>query len=111
MRASLTGLSLYVAASLATSAPAYAIPVDEASGAFALAREVIANQADLEGKLAASQGVWSGKLPAEIAVANTAIEWGGVRWTMVIWQPPADVRELAQLLTHECYHRIQPALK
>ncbi len=114
------------------------IPADEAASAFAVAREVnerdagqtwgmpvcgalmfgdsdtndvVANQADSEGKLQRSGDVWVGKLPKEIHIANTAFEWAGVRWTMVMWPLPGDTRALAQLLAHECYHRIQPALK
>ena len=30
---------------------------------------------------------------------------------MVAWPLPANPRSQAQLLAHECYHRIQPALK
>lgn len=117
---------------------AQSIPANEAASAFAVARDlnerdagqtwgmpvcgplmfgdsdtndVVANQADSEGKLQRSGGVWIGKLPKEVHVANTAFEWAGVRWTMVMWPLPGDTRALAQLLGHECYHRIQPALK
>lgn len=119
-------------------AQAESIPVDEAQSAFAMAHQiseqdggktwgmevcgpmlfidsatnnVVGNQADAEGQLQRVRAVWQGKLPQSIHAANTAMEWGGVRWTMVIWPLPADTRERAQLLAHECYHRIQPALK
>jgi hypothetical protein len=72
--------------------------------------EVVANQADAEGKLRPSHGVWVGTLPSERGIANTAIEWAGVRWTMVAWPVPEETRDLEKLLAHECYHRIQPAL-
>jgi len=52
-----------------------------------------------------------GSLPKSMHVANTAIEFAGVRWTMVAWPLPGETRSRAQLLAHECYHRIQPALK
>jgi hypothetical protein len=73
--------------------------------------DVAANGADREGQLQRAGDIWRGKLPKSIHIANTAIDWAGVRWTMVAWPLPGDPRERAQLLAHECYHRIQPALK
>jgi len=72
---------------------------------------VVADRADGKGQLQRAGEVWQGRLPNSIHVANTALEWGGVRWTMVAWPLPTDSRERAQLLGHECYHRIQPALR
>jgi hypothetical protein len=41
---------------------------------------VVAHQADPEGKLQANNGVFAGKLPPEMGVANTAVKWvDGVR--------------------------------
>jgi hypothetical protein len=73
--------------------------------------ELAANVADAEGQLQRVGDIWRGKLPKSIHVANTAIDWAGVRWTMVAWPLPGDPQSRAQLLAHECYHRIQPALK
>ena len=113
------------------------IPLDQAADAFALARQissrdaggtwglevcgpmligdaanhVVANQGDTRGQLRRAGDVWQGELPASIHVSNTALEWAGIRWTMVMWPLPADARERAQLLAHECYHRIQPAIQ
>ena len=69
--------------------------------------EVVANQADAEGKLTQHGAVWTGKLPPQIGAANTAIDWAGVHWTMVIWPLPAHRRERAALMMHECFHRVQ----
>lgn len=79
--------------------------------ADASTNDVVANQPDGENQLKPAGAVWQGRLPASIHVANTALEWSGVRWTMVMWPLPEDTRARAQLLAHECYHRIQPALK
>lgn len=73
-------------------------------------RQVIANQADKEGHLHQADGVFVGKLPLETPVANTGIDWGGVRWTMVMWPLPQNHRPRTQLLAHESFHRIQPQL-
>jgi hypothetical protein len=69
--------------------------------------EIVANQADAEGKLTQHGAMWSGKLPPEIGAANTAIQWAGVRWTMVMWPLPAYRRDRGALMMHECFHRIQ----
>ncbi len=70
-------------------------------------REVIANQADLEGKLQKSGDVFVGKLPVEMPVANTAIDWAGVKWTMVLLPLPHDQSARRVLLAHELWHRLQ----
>jgi hypothetical protein len=71
---------------------------------------IVANHADLEHKLTAQDDVYVGKLPTEISPANTAIDWGGVHWTMVMW-PVAEFRQPRErLLLHECFHRLQEKL-
>jgi hypothetical protein len=72
--------------------------------------DVVANQADLEHKLGPQDGVFTGKLPKEISPANTAFDWAGVHWTMVMW-PVAEFRQTRErLLLHECFHRLQQKL-
>ncbi len=73
-------------------------------------RAVVANQPDAEGRLRAEDSVYVGTLPKEIGVANTAVAWSGVRWTMLLWPLPDDRFERAALLMHESFHRIQPEL-
>jgi hypothetical protein len=74
-------------------------------------REVVANHADPAHVLAAHDGVFVGTLPAGLPIANTAVEWQGIRWTMIMWwslggQPRSRLR----LMGHECFHRMQPEL-
>jgi hypothetical protein len=71
---------------------------------------VVANQPDREGKLTPRDDVYVGKLPAEIFPANTAIEWAGVDWTMVMWPPPELRQPRVRLLMHECFHRVAPRI-
>ncbi len=78
--------------------------VDDAS------HQAVANQAGKSGALSALDGVFVGKLPAEIPVANTATDWDGVRWAMVEWPLPEDRKERDALLIHESWHRIQAEL-
>src|ERR1044072_5769119 len=75
-----------------------------------LTGHVVANQADLEHKLTAEDGVFVGKLPGEISPANTATDWAGVHWTMVLW-PVSEFRQPRErLLLHESFHRLQEKL-
>src|SRR5215207_676297 len=71
---------------------------------------VVANQADAEHKLVLREGVFVGTLPKEISPANTAFDWAGVHWTMVMW-PVWEFRQPRErLLLHECFHRLQEKL-
>lgn len=70
-------------------------------------RTVVANQADAEGSLTKNGNVFVGKLPAKVQIANTAIDWAGVKWTMIIFPLPEDRYRRANLMAHELWHRIQ----
>ena len=71
---------------------------------------IIANEPDAGGILHAEDGVWVGKLPADILPANTAFNWQGKRWTMLAWPVWGDAVGRPRLLAHEMFHRIQPGL-
>lgn len=73
-------------------------------------RAVSANQADAGGLLQHNGATWTGTLPASIGIANTAIEWSGTRWSMVMLPLPEDGEARRVLMAHESFHRIQPAL-
>ncbi|HSE96718.1 MAG TPA: hypothetical protein VLD57_00520 [Blastocatellia bacterium] len=70
-------------------------------------RSIVANQKDTEGKLTAAGNVFIGTLPATEIIANNAIKWAGVEWTMVMWPLPEDKHARLQLMMHESFHRIQ----
>lgn len=70
-------------------------------------RVVVANQSDAEGKLEHRDAVYIGKLPDAVGVANTATQWAGVGWTMVMWPLPEFRQPRVRLLMHECFHRVQ----
>jgi hypothetical protein len=76
----------------------------------AQSRDVVANQADAEGKLTHTGDVWTGKLPSEVGAANTAVQWAGVHWTMIMWPLPLYRRDRMALMMHECFHRVQDRL-
>jgi hypothetical protein len=74
-------------------------------------RAVVASEADGEGVLKRSGEVFVGTLPAEVNVANTAVEWAGVSWMMVMSSAvPADRDRRGAMLMHELWHRQQAAL-
>jgi hypothetical protein len=72
-------------------------------------RTVVANQGDRDGKLTQveNSGVWTGTLPKEIGIANTALQWSGVHWSMIMWPISEDSAARIRLILHECWHRIQ----
>ncbi len=73
----------------------------------AASRELVANQADANGRLQEVDGVFVGELDPGQGVANTAIHWSGTYWTTLIWPLPQEELARKQLLAHEMYHRIQ----
>jgi hypothetical protein len=73
-------------------------------------RSVVASESDANGVLLAKDGAFVGALPAEQNVANTAVEWSGVRWTQMLWPITDDERLRATLVMHELFHRIQNQL-
>lgn len=72
-----------------------------------VSRKVYANQADREGKLVLTGAVYTGILPPSVNMANTATEWAGIRWTMMLLPLPDGPYEQSKLMAHELYHRIQ----
>jgi hypothetical protein len=71
-------------------------------------RAAAANQPDGEGRLRAEADLFTGSIPPEVIVANTAMQWAGVYWTMVMWQAlPEAFQPRAALIGHEAFHRIQ----
>ena len=67
----------------------------------------VANQPDAQGKLSKQGSVFVGQVPPDLGAANTAIDWAGVHWTMVMWPLPEHQRDRVRLMAHECFHRIQ----
>jgi hypothetical protein len=73
-------------------------------------RTLVANQADAEGRLTQRGDVWTGTLPKEVTIANTALRWAGVYWTMVVWPLSNDPDQRARVMMHELFHRVQDKL-
>lgn len=73
-------------------------------------REVLGNEADSLGLLTKDGGLYRGKFPDNLNIANTSIEWNGKRWAMILLPLSKDRNERLNLITHELFHRAQPAL-
>jgi len=73
-------------------------------------RIIIANENDKSGELEEQENLFVGKLPENINIANTAFDWNGKRWTMVALPLPKTKVERLNLLIHESFHSIQPAV-
>jgi hypothetical protein len=73
-------------------------------------RTIVANQADAKGALASDAGAFTGTLPADQTISNTAVEWSGERWTQIAWPLPKEDWRRKTLIAHELFHRIQNQL-
>ncbi|HWX67868.1 MAG TPA: hypothetical protein VNZ27_15730 [Rhodanobacter sp.] len=73
-------------------------------------RQVIASQADTQGKLHAEGSVFVGQLPTEENIANTSLTWAGVHWSEMLWPLPDDAQDRRTMMAHESFHRIQDSL-
>lgn len=73
-------------------------------------RVVYANSPDSIGILKQDGEIFSGILPNNVNIANTAINWSGKSWAMIMLPLPENKLERLDLLSHELFHRSQPAL-
>lgn len=73
-------------------------------------RLAVANQLDPDQQFRSYGGMYVGEWPADMGVANTAMDWGGTMWAIAMLPPPEATFARLQLLAHESFHRIQPEL-
>lgn len=73
-------------------------------------RIFIANQNDQNQSFTPVEDIYTDTLPESINIANTAIEWNNERWTMVRLPLPEEEKKQNNLVIHELFHRIQPAI-
>ncbi len=73
-------------------------------------RQIFANFSDSTGILKQNGKIYSGILPAEINIANTAVNWNGRRWAMIMLPLPINKQDRINLLAHELFHVSQPLL-
>jgi len=70
----------------------------------------IANQNSEDESFKKVGAVYTDTLPSSYPISNTAIDWDGKRWTMVMKPLPEDQIDRNTLIIHELYHGIQPAI-
>jgi len=73
-------------------------------------RLIIANEPDTKGELVKFKDFYVGNFPENMNIANSAIDWNGKRWTMVMLPLPYSKEDRVSLLIHESFHRIQPEI-
>ncbi|MDB5229919.1 MAG: hypothetical protein JWN76_724 [Chitinophagaceae bacterium] len=73
-------------------------------------REVFANFPDSAGYLVKQGEIYTGTLPVNINLANTAVNWGGRKWAMMMLPLPTEKMNRISLMSHELFHRAQPEL-
>lgn len=73
-------------------------------------RAIFANESDENGVLKADGNMYTGVLPDKINIANTAVNWNGKRWAMMMLPLPKNKYDRIGLLAHESFHRMQPSL-
>jgi hypothetical protein len=76
---------------------------------FPGSRVIVANEQENDSSLIFKNGLFLGRLPDNINIANTSIEWNGKNWTMLSWDAISnqDNYSRAKLLIHESWHRQQ----
>ena len=70
-------------------------------------RAVVANQPGGKNELKPEGEVFVGSLPDQVNVANTAVDWAGTKWTMIMLPLPEEKYRRAALIAHEMWHRVQ----
>ncbi len=70
-------------------------------------RAFIANQNDISKSFLKVDDLYTGTLPPETIIANTALDWGGKKWAMVLLPLPSEYHAQNNLIIHELFHRIQ----
>jgi hypothetical protein len=75
-----------------------------------VSRKIFANYPDTAGILDLKGKIYTGLLPKNINIANTAIRWNGRSWAMIMLPLPENRQERLDLMSHELFHRSQQAL-
>lgn len=62
--------------------------------------------------IATNQPAPEGARPRGLGFANATTQWGGARWTTLVWQIVSSFNEHSRgvLMMHELFHRVQPSL-
>jgi len=75
-----------------------------------ITRQTYANEPDSAGVLKPEGKIFTGQLPKRINIANTAINWNGKLWAMIMLPLSDNKQKRLDLLSHELFHCSQPVL-
>lgn len=73
-------------------------------------RTVYSNVADAKNSLTKQNDIFIGRLPDSVNIANTALQWNGKPYAMIMLPLSNDKEERINLLAHELFHTTQSAL-
>jgi hypothetical protein len=73
-------------------------------------RELVATVNSRDQSLEKSGSFYTGILPETVNIANTAFDWNGVRWAMVMMPLPDNIYASTNLIIHELFHVVQPEI-
>jgi hypothetical protein len=73
-------------------------------------RVFYANENNADNSFEKIGNIYKDSLPADVNIANTALNWNNKRWTMVMLPLPTDRNSRNNLIIHELFHRIQPTI-
>jgi hypothetical protein len=73
-------------------------------------RRIFSNYPDSAGILKPDGKIYTGTLASNINLANTSLRWSGRNWAMIMLPLSGNKEERLDLLSHELFHRSQPAL-
>ena len=73
-------------------------------------RVFYSNENNLNEDFQKAGSIYTGTLPEKYNIANTAFDWNGKRWSMVMLPLPEKSADRNNLVIHELFHAIQPAI-
>ncbi|WP_025144369.1 hypothetical protein [Pedobacter jeongneungensis] len=73
-------------------------------------RVIYGNEPDLQKSLIKQHGIYVGKLPDSINIANTSVRWNGKQWAMIMLPLSENKYNRINLLAHELFHKAQSSL-
>lgn len=73
-------------------------------------RTIHTDRRGMSDALQADGDLFTGTLPGTVNIANTALDWDGVRWAMLMQPLPRDPVRRRALMAHERWHGVQAAL-
>ncbi|MHC5202309.1 hypothetical protein [Myroides sp. LJL119] len=73
-------------------------------------RQLYTNEPDDKSGLKSQKDIYTGTLPNSINIANTAIQWNGKTWAMIMLPLSKEPSQRINLLAHELFHTKQASL-